>query len=64
MRNSERSLIVVFLTGHELTGAERVNGVEMEMKPVSACEQAITDVLQSLSELNVVKPGKPLQVRM
>ncbi|KAG7314595.1 hypothetical protein KOW79_021898 [Hemibagrus wyckioides] len=47
--------------GHELTGAERVSGVEMEMKPVSACEQAITDVLQSLSELNMVKPGKPLQ---
>ncbi|KAK3509080.1 hypothetical protein QTP70_020291 [Hemibagrus guttatus] len=47
--------------GHELTEAERVSGVEMEMKPVSACEQAITDVLQSLTELNIVKPGKTLQ---
>ncbi|GAA6067368.1 carboxyl-terminal PDZ ligand of neuronal nitric oxide synthase protein, partial [Tachysurus ichikawai] len=35
----------------------------METKPLpaSVCEQAINDVLQSLSELNMVKPGKTLQ---
>ncbi|KAF7688782.1 carboxyl-terminal PDZ ligand of neuronal nitric oxide synthase protein [Silurus meridionalis] len=50
-------------TGHELTGAEHISGIEMEMKslPASACDQAITDVLQSLSELNMVKPGQDLE---
>ncbi|KAK2816461.1 hypothetical protein Q7C36_022732 [Tachysurus vachellii] len=49
--------------GQELTGAEPISCIEMEMKPLpaSVCEQAITDVLQSLSELNMVKPGKTLQ---
>lgn len=58
--------VMLFLTGRELTDAERVNGTEVEIKslPASACEQSITDVLQSLSELNIVKPGQTLQVRI
>lgn len=49
--------------GFELNKAERISAIETEMKPlpVSACEHAFTDVLQSLSELNMVKPGKTLQ---
>ncbi|KAF4073164.1 hypothetical protein AMELA_G00255710 [Ameiurus melas] len=49
--------------GHESSRVELVSGIETETKslPVSACEQAITDVLQSLSELNVVKPEQTLQ---
>lgn len=57
---------MLFLTGHELTEAECVNGIEMEMKslPGSAHEQAVADVLHSLSELNMVRAGQTLQVRM
>lgn len=51
-------------TGHELSGAECISGTEMEMKSLPANEQAITDVLKSLSQLNMMKPGKTLQVRM
>ncbi|KAF5909089.1 carboxyl-terminal PDZ ligand of neuronal nitric oxide synthase protein-like isoform X1, partial [Clarias magur] len=49
--------------GHELTEAEHVTGIDLEMKllPASACEHVATDVLQSLSELNMVKPGQTLQ---
>ncbi|MCI4394516.1 hypothetical protein PGIGA_G00169710 [Pangasianodon gigas] len=47
--------------GHELTGAECVSSIEMEMKSLPASEQAINDVLQSLSELNMVNPGQTLQ---
>lgn len=54
------------LTGHEVIEAECVNGIETDMKllPVSAREQAMTDILQSLSELNMVNPGQTFQVRM
>lgn len=49
--------------GHESSRAELVSVIEMETKslPAGACEQAITDVLQSLSELNMVKPEQTLQ---
>lgn len=58
--------IMLFLKGRELTETEHVNGVEMEMKSLqaSAYEQSISDVLQSLSELNMMKPGQALQVSM
>ncbi|KAM9441425.1 carboxyl-terminal PDZ ligand of neuronal nitric oxide synthase protein isoform 1-T1 [Clarias gariepinus] len=49
--------------GHELTEAEHLTSIDLEMKllPASACEHAATDVLQSLSELNMVKPGQTFQ---
>ncbi|XP_053533080.1 carboxyl-terminal PDZ ligand of neuronal nitric oxide synthase protein isoform X3 [Ictalurus punctatus] len=49
--------------GHESSRAELVSVIEMETKslPAGACEQAITDVLQSLSDLNMVKPEQTLQ---
>lgn len=58
--------IMLCLAGRELTESEHVNGVEMEMKSLSASayEQSFTDVLQSLSELNMMKPGQTLQVRI
>ncbi|XP_060769384.1 carboxyl-terminal PDZ ligand of neuronal nitric oxide synthase protein isoform X2 [Neoarius graeffei] len=47
--------------GQEMTGAEHVSGMEVKSLPDSFCEQALTDVLQSLSQLNMVKPGQTLQ---
>ncbi|XP_028829606.1 carboxyl-terminal PDZ ligand of neuronal nitric oxide synthase protein isoform X2 [Denticeps clupeoides] len=48
--------------GHQLTGAECKEEVVGGSPPLrSICEQAVNEVLQSLSELNVVKPGKTMQ---
>lgn len=54
-------------TGRKLTGAEQ--GEEEEnSKPdpsagTSLCEKAVSEILQSLAELNVVKPGQTIIVR-
>lgn len=60
-------------TGRKLTGAER--GEEEEDSKLggrrgedpsagtSLCEKAVSDILQSLAELNVVKPGQTIIVR-
>ena len=61
-------------TGRKLTGAEqgeeeeegkRVGrrGGEDSLAGTSLCEKAVSEILQSLAELNVVKPGQTIMVR-
>ncbi|KAL7834621.1 hypothetical protein SRHO_G00288680 [Serrasalmus rhombeus] len=49
--------------GRQLTGAERdeVKDVGAESQSASVCERAMNEILQSLSDLNMVKPGQTLQ---
>lgn len=49
-----------FVTGRHLTGVEHDDETESQSKKLS--EQAMDEILQSLSELNVVKTGQTLQV--
>ncbi len=67
------SLCVLF-TGRKLTGAERGEeeedskhggrgGGEDPSAGTSLCEKAVNEILQSLAELNVVKPGQTIIVR-
>lgn len=57
---------LLLFTARQLTGMEHgiddVTGTEKHSTKLS--EQAMDDVLQSLSELNVVKPEQTLQVRV
>ena len=56
-----------FLPGCQLTGAEREEeGAVVAAEPPAGgalCEQAVNEILQSLAELNVVKPGQTIRVR-
>ncbi|KAI1904730.1 hypothetical protein AGOR_G00008710 [Albula goreensis] len=47
----------------QLTGAERDDGggTEAQSQAGTLCEQAVSEILQSLAELNVVKPGHILK---
>ncbi|XP_066517136.1 carboxyl-terminal PDZ ligand of neuronal nitric oxide synthase protein [Hoplias malabaricus] len=47
----------------QLTGAEEEDVIDVGAEPQSAtvCEQAMNEILQSLSDLNMVKPGQTLQ---
>lgn len=64
-------LIVFSSTGRTLTGAEREEedgkqGGRRAEEPSagnSLCEKAVGEILQSLAELNVVKPGQTIIVR-
>lgn len=60
--------------GRKLTGAERGEeeeegknegrqGGEDPSVGTSLCEKAVSEILQSLAELNVVKPGQTIIVR-
>lgn len=61
--------------GRKLTGAEREDededskrggrrgGGEDPSAGASLCEKAVSEILQSLAELNVVKPGQTIMVR-
>lgn len=69
------TVCVCFLpTGRKLTGAERGEeeedskhggrrGGEDPSAGTSLCEKAVSEILQSLAELNVVKPGQTIMVR-
>ncbi|KAI4897614.1 hypothetical protein NFI96_030289, partial [Prochilodus magdalenae] len=52
--------------GCQLTGPEqdKVTDVGAESHSANACEQAMNEILQSLSDLNMVKTGQTLQVGM
>lgn len=61
-------------TARKLTGAEREEeeegkqegrhgGEEPSAGGTSLCEKAVSEILQSLAELNVVKPGQTIIVR-
>ena len=59
-------------TARKLTGAERGEedskqggrrGGEEPSAGTSLCEKAVSEILQSLAELNVVKPGQTIIVR-
>lgn len=58
--------MLLLFTGRQLTGMEQgmddVTGMESHSTKLS--EQAMDDILQSLSELNMVKPGQTHQVRV
>uniref|UniRef100_A0A672HKX7 Carboxyl-terminal PDZ ligand of neuronal nitric oxide synthase protein n=1 Tax=Salarias fasciatus TaxID=181472 RepID=A0A672HKX7_SALFA len=73
---SDKSAEEAGSSGRKLTGAEREE--EEESKPggrqgggggedppagASLCEKAVSEILQSLAELNVVKPGQTIMVR-
>lgn len=55
-------------SGRQLTGAEREeqgegeNGGKQGQEP-SASEKAVNEILQSLAELNMVRPGQTIIVR-
>lgn len=69
--------LIIFLfavTGRKLTGAEEgqeeedgkhggKRGGEDPSAGTSLCEKAVSEILQSLAELNVVKPGQTIIVR-
>lgn len=68
------SIFVYSSTGRTLTGAERGEdeqdskhegrrGGEDPAAGSSLCEKAVSEILQSLAELNVVKPGQTIMVR-
>lgn len=72
----KKTVCVCFLpTGRTLTGAERGEEEENGGKHggrrggddptagTSLCEKAVSEILQSLAELNVVKPGQTIMVR-
>lgn len=58
--------MMLLFTARQLTGMEQgmddVTGTEAHSTKLS--EQAMDDILQSLSELNMAKPGQTLQVRV
>lgn len=70
-----QTVLVFASAGRKLTGAER--GEEEEGRKdggggkrgeepsggASLCEQAVSEILQSLAELNMVKPGQTIIVR-
>lgn len=59
----------VLSIGPKLSGAEgedeggATRGGEDAVVGASLCEKAVSEVLQSLAELNVVKPGQTIVVR-
>ncbi|XP_036384093.1 carboxyl-terminal PDZ ligand of neuronal nitric oxide synthase protein [Megalops cyprinoides] len=56
---SDKSVEEQLTDGRQLTGAERDEGgrAEAESQAGTLCEQAVSEILQSLAELNVVKPS-------
>ena len=66
--------LVRLFAGRQLTGAEREEeeadgkrggrpGGDISAAGASLSEKAVSEILQSLAELNVVKPGQTIMVR-